>query len=61
MYLQLLREGIWACIRFPCRCFCWAWDGDYVGQFPYVWYYVVAKSSFKHAREKCKSKRAYVF
>ena len=23
--------------------------------------YVVVKSSFKHAREKCESKRAYVF
>ena len=25
------------------------------------WYYVVVKSSFKHAREECESKRAYVF
>ena len=36
-------------------------DGDYVSQLPYVWYYVVVKSRFKHAREKCESKRAYVF
>ena len=27
----------------------------------HVWYYVVVKSSFKHAREECESKRAYVF
>ena len=28
------------------------WDGDYVSQLPYVWYYVGVKSSFQHAREK---------
>ena len=22
-YLQLLREGIWACMRYPCLCLCW--------------------------------------
>ena len=37
------------------------WDGDYVSQFPYVWYYVGVMSSFQHAREECVSKRAYVF
>ena len=37
------------------------WDGDYVSQLPYVRYYVVVKSSFKHTREECESKRAYVF
>ena len=37
------------------------WDGDYVSQFPYVWYYVGVKSSFKDTREECESKRAYVF
>ena len=21
--LQLLRGGIWACMRFPCLCLCW--------------------------------------
>ena len=26
-------------------------DGGYVSQLPYVWYYVVVKSSFKHACE----------
>ena len=25
-----------------------------------MWYYVVAKSTFKHAREECESKRLYV-
>ena len=37
------------------------WDGGYVSQLPYVWYYVGVKSSFQHAREECESKRAYVF
>ena len=37
------------------------WDGDYVNQITYVWYYVVVKSSFKHARKECESKRVYVF
>ena len=37
------------------------WDGDNVIQLPYVWYYVLVKSSFKHARKKCELKRAYVF
>ena len=44
--LQLLRGGMWACMRCPCLCLCWVWDGDYVSQLPYVWYYVVVKSSF---------------
>ena len=35
--------------------------GDYVSQLPYVRYYVVVNSSFKHAREECEAKRAYVF
>ena len=30
-------------------------------QRPCVMYYVVAKSIFKHTREGCESKRAYVF
>ena len=34
---------------------------DYVSQLPCVRYYVVVKSSFKHTREECESKRAYVF
>ena len=32
-----------------------------VSQPTYVWYYVGVKRSFQHAREECKSKRAYVF
>ena len=32
--LQLLRGGIWVCMRDPCLEF---WDGDYVSQLPYVW------------------------
>ena len=35
--------------------------GDYVSQLPCVGYYVFVKSSFKHTREECESKRAYVF
>ena len=37
------------------------WDMNYVSQIPYVRDYVIVKSSFKHAREECESKRAYVF
>ena len=33
--LQLLRGGIWACMRY------------YISQLPYVWYYVGVKSSFQ--------------
>ena len=36
------------------------WDRDYVSQLPCV-RYVFVKSSFKHIREECESKRAYVF
>ena len=36
-------------------------DRDYVSQLPCVRYYVFVKSSFKHTREECESKRAYVF
>ena len=47
--LKLLRGGIWACMRYHCLClFLWLWDGDNVSQLPYVWYYVVVMSSFKH-------------
>ena len=35
--------------------------GHYASQLPYVWYDVGVKSSFQHAREECRSKRAYVF
>ena len=59
--LQLLREGIWACMMYPCLCLIGFWDRDYVSQLPYVWYYVGVKSSFQRAREECESKRAYVF
>ena len=34
---------------------------DFVGQLPYVWYYVSVKSNFQHAREECESKRAYIY
>ena len=36
-------------------------DRDYVSQLPCVRYYVFVKISFKHTREECESKRAYVF
>ena len=32
-----------------------------LANFHDVWYYVVVKSRFQHAREECESKRAYVF
>ena len=48
--LQLLRGGIWACMRCPCLCLSWFWDRDYVSQLPCVRYYVFVKSSFKRFR-----------
>ena len=59
--LQLLRGGKWASMMCPVYVFVGVWDGDYVSQLPYVWYYVGVKSSFQHAREECESKSAYVF
>ena len=48
--------------RYDCmHFFVGFWDGDCVSQIPYVWYYVAVKSSSKHAREECESKRANVF
>ena len=61
VYLQLLIGGIWSCMRCLVYVFVGFWDGDYVSQLPYVWYYVGVKSSFQHAREECESKRAYAF
>ena len=58
--LQLLR-GIWACMRCPCLFFVGFCDRDYVSQLPCVRYYVFVKSSFKHTREECEPKGAYVF
>ena len=34
---------------------------DYVSQLPCVRYCIFVKSCFKHTREECESKRAYVF
>ena len=57
--LQLLRGGLWTCMRYPCLC--WVFGmGTMFSQFPYVWYYVGVKSSFQHAHGECESKRAYV-
>ena len=50
--LQLLRGGIWVCMRCPCICVVGFWDGEYVRQLPYVWYYVGINSSFLHGREE---------
>ena len=49
------EEGALVCV------FVGFWDTDYVSQLPCVRYYVFVKSSFKHTREECESKRAYVF
>ena len=35
--------------------------GTMLANFQCVRYYVFVKSSFKHTREECESKRAYVF
>ena len=60
--LQLLRGGIWACMMCPLSVSLLGfWDRDYVSQLPCVRNYVCVKSSFKHTREECESKRAYVF
>ena len=53
--LQLLRGGIWACMRSLVCVFVRFWDRDYVSKPLCVRYYVVVKCSFKE------SKRAYVF
>ena len=58
--LQLLRGGIWEGGALVCV-FVGFWDRDYVSQLPCVRYYVFVWSSFKHTREECESKRAYVF
>ena len=42
--LQLLRGGIWACMRCPCLCLCWVLDRDYVSQLPCVRYYVFVRA-----------------
>ena len=45
--LQLLRGGIWACMRCPCLCLCLGFGiGDYVSQLPCVRYYVFVKEQF---------------
>ena len=54
----MIVPGMLVCSRFLIS---GSWDGDYVSQFPYVWYYVSVNSSFQPAREECESKRAYVF
>ena len=58
--LQLLRGGIWACIGALVYVIVGLWDGDYISQLPYLWYYVGVKNSFQHDREECESKRCYV-
>ena len=45
-------------MTWPCLCLFLC---VYVSQLPYVRYYVVVKSSCKHTRDDCESKRAYVF
>ena len=54
--LQLLRGGIWACMRYPFCVFVGFLDRDYVSHLPCVRYYVFVKSRFKHTREECESK-----
>ena len=60
--LQLLRRRDMGLYEVPLSVsFVGFWDRDYVSQLPCVRYYVFVKSSFKHTREECESKRAYVF
>ena len=42
--LQLLRGGIWACMRYPCLCLVGFWNGDKVSLLPYVSYHVVVEA-----------------
>ena len=50
------KEGcVWGAVVYV---FVGFWDGEYVS---HGWYYIVVMNSFKHAREDCESKRAYVF
>ena len=58
---QLLRGGTLACMKCPCLCLCWSLGCGHVSQLPYAWHYIVVKSSFKHAIEKCEFKKTYVF
>ena len=54
--LQLLRGGIWGCIRCTCLFLCWVLGWDYVSQLPHMCgIMLVFKSSFQHAREECVS------
>ena len=58
MYGRMLFSSVFAIaerrdmylLRYPSLCLCWV-----------LWYYMFVKSSFKHTREQCESKRAYVF
>ena len=60
--VQLLRGRDMGLYEVPLVCvFVGFWDRDYVSQLPCVRYYVFVKSSFKHTREECESKMAYVF
>ena len=56
-FVPVLHGRVW----YVCCVFVGYWDRDYVSQLPCVRYYVFVKSSFKHTREECESKRAYVF
>ena len=55
------RLCLFGTMRCPVYVLVGFWDGDYVSQLPYMWYYGVVKGSLKHAHEECESKRAYVF
>ena len=57
IFWQLLRGGIWACMRLPCLCLLLCLDGDYVSQPSHMCGNMLGvKSSFQHAREKCEPK-----
>ena len=59
--LQLLRGGIWACMRCPCLSLLGFGMGTMLANFHMCGIMLVLNSSFQHAREECESKRAYVF
>ena len=52
---RLVARSVSYCLPHPVAVYVFVgfWDGDYVSQLPYVWYYVGVKSSFQHARVEC--------
>ena len=61
--LQLLRGGIWACMRCPCLCLCWVFGiGDYVSPTSIVCGIMfLLRAVLNILVRNASPKRAYVF